>query len=493
MAIPEAIKKNKPTQFGAVEIRFIGGFYYVYKVSSRWDPERGRSQKTTGKSIGKITEHDGFIPNANGMRIMHEMNMMPETKPIIKNYGTYEMLQQLSPEIGDMLRKYFPQKFREIVAFSILRLVDGVSNRMIQSVFESSYLSSICGDISTSENSVRNFITKLGSMDAEIDAFMKSFIMPKSSLVFDGTTIFCNGHTSLSAKGYNPEHSQDCQIRLLYVFEKDSNRPVFYRVLQGSVVDKAAFIDVVREVGFDDCTIIADKGFYSKRNLSALMEAGIKYILPLQDNTVNVEPEFYENNDDNKFGGVFAYKKRTIWSRKKASGSKGNWIYTFRDDGRQLAMRSTFVEKAEKNWGEEEYEPMDVLKQKRMGYFSFCSNIDTNPKEIYLIYKERWDIEQCFDYLKNSVSKSASHSQSDEYFKGWAFLNHVSLLYFYGLVNKLRETKLDEKYTSEDVLKLTKNIYLYHVNGSDKWVVSTIQKRTESILEKMGVNLLRNF
>jgi len=76
MSIPESIKQLKPIQFGAVEIRYISGHYYTYLVSSKWDPEKGRPQKVTGKSIGKITEADGFIPNANGMRLMRELRIM---------------------------------------------------------------------------------------------------------------------------------------------------------------------------------------------------------------------------------------------------------------------------------------------------------------------------------------------------------------------------------------------------------------------------------
>ena len=53
MSIPETIKRHKPTDFGACEIRFIGGYYYVYPVTSRWDPTKGRSQKVTLKSVGK--------------------------------------------------------------------------------------------------------------------------------------------------------------------------------------------------------------------------------------------------------------------------------------------------------------------------------------------------------------------------------------------------------------------------------------------------------
>lgn len=107
MSIPEEIKKQRPTQFGAVEIRHIGGHYYTYLVSSRWDAEKGRPQKVTGKSIGKITAEDGFIPNANGLRLMQEMRLTPDVAPSVKNYGAYETLLQLSPELEIQLKKFF--------------------------------------------------------------------------------------------------------------------------------------------------------------------------------------------------------------------------------------------------------------------------------------------------------------------------------------------------------------------------------------------------
>lgn len=492
MGIPEAIKSKRPTQFGAVEIRFIGGYYYVYKVSSRWDPAKGRSQKTTGKSIGKITEADGFIPNANGLRLLKDMRLTPDIAPSVKNYGAYEILQQLSAELNEQLRKHFPELFREIRTISLIRLVDSVTSaRMIQPIFLDSYMSELCADLSVSEVTVRKFIARLGEMQDRLDAFMKERVMPGSTLLFDGTSIFTRSADSLSEKGYNPEHRQDPQARILYVFEKDSHRPVFYRIVQGSVVDKAAFMDTVRASGCKDCIIIADKGFYSKRNLSALMTAGMKFILPLREDTVNVEPEFYENTDDSKWDGVFSYHHHPVWHRKRSSGNQGNFIYTFRDDARRADLAGHFVEKAEKDYEEHEPQPMDVLKEKRMGYFSFSSNLDVPAKDIYLNYKQRWDIEQCFDYLKNSVTASTSHAHSDDYFRGWAFLNHISLLYYYGLLNALRNKKLDDKYSAEDVLKLTKNIYKVDTGDGEGYKVSAIQKRTQELLNSLQVDLLR--
>lgn len=492
MSIPESIRQKRPNQFGAVEIRSIGGYYYVYQVSSKWDPVKNRPQKVTGKSIGKITEADGFIPNANGLRLMQELRLIPEVAPIVKNFGSYEVLQQLTPELDGLLKEGFPDIFREIRTIALIRLVDSVSSaRMIQPLFLDSYMSDICGDIAVSEGSVRRFIAALGTQQDRIDAFMKKQIMPGTTLLFDGTSIFWRSADSISAKGYNPGHSQAPQGRILYIFEKDSNRPVFYRVLQGSVVDKAAFMDTVAAAGCKDCIIIADKGFYSKKNVSALMEGRMKYILPLQDNTVNVEDEFYDNTSDEKWDGVFSYHKRAVWFRKKISGNKGNYIYTFRDDSRRAELVGHYVERAEKDYGEETSQPKDVIHEKRLGYFSFCSNLDADPKEIYLNYKQRWDIEQCFDYLKNSVSQSASYAHTDDYFRGWVFLNHISLMYYYGLINALRNTKLNEKYTAEDILRLTKNIYKVNAGDGQGFHVSAIQKKTQAVLDELGVDLLR--
>lgn len=273
------------------------------------------------------------------------------------------------------------------------------------------------------------------------------------------------------------------------ISSQNSHRPVFYRVVQGSIVDKTAFMDTVQAAGCRYCIIIADKGLYSKQDVSALLNAGMRYILPLREDTVNVEEEFYRNTDDSKWDGVFTYNKRAVWYRKRKSRNKGNFIYSFRDDSRRAELVGHYVEQAEKHYGENEHQPKDVIKEIRMGYFSFCSNLDLKAKEIYLDYKERWDIEQCFDYLKNSVSTSASHAHTDEYFKGWAFLNHVSLLYYYGLLNALRNTKLHEKYSAEDVLKLTKNIYRVNTGDSQESKISAIQKRTQSVPDLTSYDL----
>jgi hypothetical protein len=59
------------------------------------------------------------------------------------------------------------------------------------------------------------------------------------------------------------------------------------------------------------------------------------------------------------------------------------------------------------------------------------------------------------------------------------------------LLNALRGTKLTNKYSAEDVLKLTKNIYLVNSGDNNGFKVSAIQKKTGSVLDTLGVDLLR--
>ena len=54
-----------------------------------------------------------------------------------------------------------------------------------------------------------------------------------------------------------------------------------------------------------------------------------------------------------------------------------------------------------------------------------------------------------------------------------------------------KNTKLDEKYSAEDVLKLTKNIYRVNTGDGQDYKVSAIQKKTQALLDTIGVNLLR--
>ena len=482
MAIPEKIRALKPTQFGAVEIREFSGHYYVYEIGSKWDPVKKKAKKVTGKAVGKITEKDGFIPNLYGARKMTPLH------PVVKNYGAYEIVDQLSGSLESRLKKCFPDIYREISTIAKLQLITGCKGKRIKREFEASYLTDLHPDLPCSDYTVKTLVGKLGLRQSDMDEFMKLYVKPGSKMLFDGTSIFTRAADSYAEKGYNPKHSQETQIRLLYIFDRTSYMPAFYRMLPGNIADKSALKETILAAGARNCIIIGDKGFYSKKNVSFLMENKFKFILPLQANTTMIPDEFAANTDDHKFDGCFIYKKRIIWHKTIPCGIKGNVVHIYRDDSRKSKEELDFMRMKEADY--ECTEDVEIFDDDRRGMVAFVSNTGKSAKEDFLSYKERWDIEQCFDYLKNSVNIGAPYKRSNAELAAWSFINHISLLYFYGIVRALRENEMNEEYSPEDILVIGKNIYMvreYH--GLPDYRLSEIPLKDIELLNRLGVKM----
>lgn len=136
-----------------------------------------------------------------------------------------------------------------------------------------------------------------------------------------------------------------------------------------------------------------------------------------------------------------------------------------------------------------------MFSDRRKGIFAFISNKDEEAKKIYLAYKERWDIEQCFDYLKNFEDIGASSQRSNESMLGWTFINHVSHLYFYSLVLAIRKSGMNNEWTPNEIIMIAKNIYKVNTAGvlnKNKYIVSEESKPDEELFSALGVDLLRN-
>ena len=56
-ALPDWVKKYKTK---GVEIRVSGNRYYAYEMTSRWNREKKRADKITGRYLG-VVMHDGIV------------------------------------------------------------------------------------------------------------------------------------------------------------------------------------------------------------------------------------------------------------------------------------------------------------------------------------------------------------------------------------------------------------------------------------------------
>ena len=91
-----ALKHKKP----GTELRLMKGRYYLYEVSSKWNKEKKRAQKITGKILGRITEDKGFIASLEGWMFINYLVLLAYLR-ILKLLVSKKLLSKVS--IKDLL------------------------------------------------------------------------------------------------------------------------------------------------------------------------------------------------------------------------------------------------------------------------------------------------------------------------------------------------------------------------------------------------------
>ncbi|TAE72165.1 MAG: hypothetical protein EAZ85_09915 [Bacteroidetes bacterium] len=98
-----------------------------------------------------------------------------------------------------------------------------------------------------------------------------NYVEGEEILLIDSTHITTQSGQNLSAQvGYNSQRNFDTQVNLLYLFSQDTQMPLFYRCVQGSVREVRSFRLTLQESGIKQAVLVSDKGFYSQNNVSIL-------------------------------------------------------------------------------------------------------------------------------------------------------------------------------------------------------------------------------
>ena len=103
-----------------------------------------------------------------------------------------------------------------------------------------------------------------------------------------------------------------------------------------------------------------------------------------------------------------------------------------------------------------------------MGTIAIAANGDQDPRDVYSTYKERELIEDGNKAYKDVLDRFASHKRSEPTYLGWLFVNHVSLMLYYRVVEKIRESGHESDYSAEDVIDAAKRIQM--VKMGDEWL-----------------------
>lgn len=485
MSLPEWVQKQKKKGF---EIKKIHGNYYMYELKSAWDPKRKKAKKVTGEYIGKVTP-DGVVP---------KKKRVSSTAPVFSvEFGATAFLAGLSGDILEALRGHFDEgTAQRVYATSILRLISPCPFRRIEHRYESSWMSRILPKLALSPASITGLLDVVGGNRRACAAFMRDTMEPAQYILIDGTgTISRSEKLERALPGHSKRNGYTPQVNQVYVVSVAGRgiAPAFYRNVAGNVPDVTAFNLTVHDAGIKNAVIVADAGFASRDNFEMLLDSELNYIVPLKRNSSEVKLPCIE------YDTMFNYHHRPILAHSEVKD--GYRVCVFRDEklrsdemadaiGRVEKLNATAEAKRTFNPDTDLRDAAVETKAKIASFGTIIlrtSLMEEDMKKIYETYKIRWEIEQLFDTLRNTISQDASFMQDDSGFEAWTFINHVTLMIACRVLAVIRAKKMSKDWSLAGVLDHLSRVHAVQV--ADEWMLAEVVGKTKKMCRDLAINL----
>lgn len=466
------------------ELRCIQGKYYLYEVSSRWNPEKKRPQKISGKIIGRITPEQGLIPSSKRMLREKVEKGMDIKQVSTKEYGASWFLIEEGRTMIAALEKVFPQDWEKIFTMAVIRLMyqSPIKNMGIYS--NESFIGEFAGE-NINDKVASQTLRNIGSNRLPITDYMKQFINGKDHVLIDLTHMISYSKEMLLPKtGFKKPMDYKPQVNLIYIFSSTQQSPTYYRLVPGNIKEVKAFALSLKESGIKDAVIIGDKGFFSEKNIKQINQEKLQYIIPLRRSSSLIDYKPIELPNKEAMDGFFEFEKRFIWYYSYEIGNMK--INTFLDEQLKISEQNDYLQRMKDNKRGYTMEGFRK-KQKGFGSFSVTHNTAYIPEDVYLNYKSRSNIETMFDAGKNILNMDVTYMQNEQALEGWMFIHHVALQLYYKAYTKLKNAKLISRYSVADLLLFLSSIRKIKINGL--WYTSEITKPTQVLLDKLNLHI----
>jgi hypothetical protein len=234
------------------------------------------------------------------------------------------------------------------------------------------------------------------------------------------------------------------EIRLIYVVDRNSGMPIYFRYISGNIIDNNTLVVTLQELKAYSINveyIIMDAGYYCEENIAELTAAKIPFMVRMVPNrTIYKEIVNDHGNDliDSKY--LIKYKDRALFAKKIQITlyDKIFYAYLFHDISRGGDEGNKSLLKAMKD--KNDYETINA-KIKFFGKFIILSSNDYETSEILGLYYARQHIEQIFDTAKNMANPLPLRVHSKEALEGHLLVSFISTIIYMLINNRLSKSK----------------------------------------------------
>jgi len=464
----EWLKEQRDKGVKCLEVKMQGENHYVYHSTSYWDKELKKPRKTS-KYLGKLDPDKGLIKS--GTRQSQNIRNITE-------YGNSMLLSEMMKDLKPLLRKGFPDCWREVSALAMVRVTGNVPLKRVKDAWEKLYdAEDIKPHLNTKKLS--KVLHNVGMNRSGQNIIFNELMDLSKQLVYDLSSVFSRSiGISQAEPGYNKDRIQVPQINLALLCSADSGLPTMIRSLPGSVKDIATLYHSISELNLRGKILVLDRGFFSMDVVNFLSGKHISYVLPTRRNS-----HFYDTRIH--LNGHLYYHDRLIRYGKRACDNF--FLYLFEDQDLMLEERKTLYRRLDDG----KIDKKELRERmKKAGKILILSNLDVDGTEIYELYKGRETVEKMFDTYKTVLEADKIYLQDDESVFGHVFISFLSLYIHCKLEQILKKGELNRKMTPVDLL--FKYGKVYHVDLGDRGMVTEVPKKVRDLDERLGLDIFPN-
>lgn len=304
---------------------------------------------------------------------------------------------------------------------------------------------------------VSDFLASIGTQEKQI-AFQQAYIQfvmehydQDKNILIDSSGLPNSIHFPLTARNvHNGKVSNE--IRLIFVVQKSTGLPLYYRAVPGNIVDVSTLSRIflhLDSMGIDISSCIMDAGYNSDANLDLFYDENHKCKIGFITRIGSGDKAFKDlvskelPNIDRKENFV-KYEDRYLFIIKKkvlvgSNDDNPAWMYLGLDCGRMSDEQHKLLKRAKQDSlsVDEVYEAMQTE-----GVFGILSGEDYTCEEILPAYYQRQAAEQIFDFAKNYTKLLPLRINNDATFNGHLLLSYVATCIVKMIQLRLKEANL---------------------------------------------------
>ncbi len=463
-----------------IRYKKFGNIEYAYEITAYWDSKEKKSRQHS-KYLGIVVDKEAKIFKKK------EKKQLKEEK-LILDFGDTFILNEFmkKTKIRDTLLKVFGDRTEYLLALIYYRLCYPSAMMYAKTWYQGSYARLISKDIDFSSQRISDFLKAIGEEHLQREYFKNHIsLLSKTNegIIIDATSMPNQIHFPFNTWGYN-DGGIDKQIRFLFVIDKKSSLPLYFRYLPGNIVDVSSLTTTIEELKKYDIKssfALVDAGFYSEDNIKELYTEKIDFLTRLPSRRTLYKDLIKEAVPDiETFKNAVKYGDRILFIKQKKVNLFGNegYAHIVLDPERKgRETKKLLINAIEDKESDEENVEFELLKS---GAMILVSSFEIKRNEVVPLYYMRQMVEKLIGFAKDDLDLIPLRVHKEETLRGYLILIFITLT-----ILVLLKKEIGDEYTVEEALLTMRNLKCKVYDT--ELIVQELAKQQKEVVEKLNI------